>query len=376
MLLSAGLIFADTRHWLDPVHEGAGGFVAALYTTTHFPSVGFEWIQDTWGSRQDLLEDNRHLRAKALATAHRLLKLQALEIENLRLKSLLHVSEQVQGSFKMAEIIGVDPDPFHHEVILNLGSAAGIKVGQPILETHGLLGQITSVSPSVSRALLISDANHAIPVQVNRNGVRAIAVGSGHLDKLYLAYLPETADIRVNDVLVSSGLGGRFPFGYPVARVTLVKHNTGAPFAVVEAKPAASLGQVRYVLVVTQQRSIPIPPPPVVLAPAALAPIPIGTAAATTADSLPTAAPLTALPLSVPSRLDIPASTSVTPKMNNLMPTAPPVLVEKPKSALPPKSHVEAKAKLTEVKTPSSAESPVLNHASTPPSSTLEVESD
>ncbi len=183
-------------------------------------------------SHSSLLEDNNRLRLESLVLKQKVQQMIALRAENNRLRELLNTSEQLDDKILVAEVIGVDPDPYTHHIIINKGSSHGVFVGQPIL-----------------------DANHAIPVQVNRNGVRAIAVGSGRLDELNLVYVPDTADIKVGDQLVSSGLGSRYPKGYPLGEIIQVEHDPGQPFAQVMAKPSAYLDRSRYVLLVFSMES-------------------------------------------------------------------------------------------------------------------------
>ena len=156
--------------------------------------------------------------------------------------------------------MAVDPDPFSQQILINKGSEDQAFIGQPVLDSHGLMGQIIDVLPYTSRVLLIADSNHAIPVEVNRNGVRAIAVGSGNLNQLNLIYVPETADIKEGDLLVSSGLGGRYPRGYPVAKVAKVAHSPGQAFAEVSATPSAQLDRSRHMLLVFNKTASQVPP--------------------------------------------------------------------------------------------------------------------
>jgi rod shape-determining protein MreC len=166
------------------------------------------------------------------------------------LRSLLLSSETLDDKALIAEVVGVDNDPYRHEVILDRGLADNIEVGLAVIDQTGLMGQIIHVSPFTARALLISDESHATPVQVNRNGIRAIAVGTGALDKLRLIHVPDTSDLQVGDLLVSSGLGGRFPAGYPVGHITYIENDPGQPFATIEAKPASYLDRRSHVLIV------------------------------------------------------------------------------------------------------------------------------
>jgi rod shape-determining protein MreC len=154
----------------------------------------------------------------------------------------------------VAELIGVSPNPLSHTVVINRGANEGVFEGQPLLDAFGLMGQVIEVSEHSSRVLLISDATHALPVQVNRNGVRAIAEGTGDLNRLRLRHVSNTTDIREGDLLVSSGLGKRFPVGYPVAEVESVVRDPGQAFATVIARPMARLDRSRHVLLVFDSR--------------------------------------------------------------------------------------------------------------------------
>jgi rod shape-determining protein MreC len=137
-----------------------------------------------------------------------------------------------------------------HQLVLDKGADASVYLGQPLIDARGLMGQVVEVSRFTSRVLLITDATHSVPVQVNRNGVRAIAEGTGSLDRLEIHHVAATTDIREGDLLVTSGLGQRFPIGYPVATVTGVERDPGQPFARIAARPTAALDRVRHVLLV------------------------------------------------------------------------------------------------------------------------------
>ncbi len=144
----------------------------------------------------------------------------------------------------------MDPNPFTHRIIINKGERDGVVLGQPVLDARGLMGQVVELMPYTSRVLLLTDTTHSIPVQVNRNGLRAIASGTGNPERLELRHVADTADIKEGDLLVSSGLGQRFPAGYPVATVKEVIHDSGQPFAIVRAVPTAALNRSRYLLLV------------------------------------------------------------------------------------------------------------------------------
>ena len=168
----------------------------------------------------------------------------------MRLRELLNSAALVDEQVLVGELIGVDPNPFTHRILIDKGSRDGVTLGQPVLDARGLMGQVVEVMPYTARVLLLTDTTHSIPVQINRNGLRAIAVGTGNPERLELRHVADTADIKEGDLLVSSGLGQRFPAGYPVAVVKEVIHDSGQPFAVVRAVPTAALNRSRYLLLV------------------------------------------------------------------------------------------------------------------------------
>lgn len=256
MAISLAIIFSDYKTgYFSSVRYYVSYLVAPIQNLANVPNVFSEWLQSNSRSRAELMEENAQLQAQALLLKRRVQKLISLSAENIRLRELLNSSDLLEESVTVGEIIGVDQDPARHEIIINKGKRDGIYVNLPVLDASGLMGQIIEVGPLTSRAILISDPNHALPVQVNRNSVRAIAVGSGALNRLLLTHVPDTADIVVGDTLVSSGLGQRFPEGYPVGVVTRVDHDPGKAFAIVEAKPSAQLDRSRHVLLVFKEQS-------------------------------------------------------------------------------------------------------------------------
>lgn len=245
------MIFVDHRsEWLSPVRFGLNILAAPVQYVADIPKNIVNWSENSVRSRASLEEENLRLQSEVLVLKRRVQKLASTVAENTRLKELMNASDMVDDQVLIAEIIGVDPDPYRHEVVVNKGSRHQVYAGQAVLDAEGLMGQVIEAGPLTSRVLLVSDITHGIPVHLNRNGVRAIAVGTGSLDRLTLIHVPDTADIALGDLLVSSGLGGRFPKGYPVGIVTLVEHDPGQPFAIVEAKPMANLDRSRHVLLV------------------------------------------------------------------------------------------------------------------------------
>lgn len=209
-------------------------------------------------SRSELLEENARLKAKNLILEQKVQKLESLTAQNIRLRELLNSAELVDEQVQVAEVVGVDPDPFSHRVIVNKGGFDNVYEGQAILDAHGVMGQVVEVSPVSSRVLMVTDVSARVPVQNNRTKYRAIAAGTGRTDRMELLHIPETADFREGDLLTSSGLGGAYPEGYPVGVVTWVSHNPGQAFAVIELRPVAEINRSRVVLLVFRGGTEPI----------------------------------------------------------------------------------------------------------------------
>jgi rod shape-determining protein MreC len=235
---------------LDPMRSKLGVITHSAYWVTDIPAQLGDWLAERLTSKQDLLDENAALREELLIHKGRAQQMAAISAENMRLQQLMNANEKINERVLIAEIFGVSPDPLAHKVIINRGSEHGVYEGQPLLDADGLMGQVVEVTPYSSHVLLITDSSHAIPVQVNRNGVRAVAEGIGNLYQLELRHVSNTVDIREGDLLVSSGLGQRFPVGYPVAVVETVVHDPGQPFARVTARPMAQLNRSRHVLLV------------------------------------------------------------------------------------------------------------------------------
>lgn len=256
-LLALFFIVADYRlGWTAPLRTVMSSLVSPLYSVMDAPAIISGWWSDTVVSRSTLERNNLTLRNEVLVLRTMSQRLAVLEAENAQLRELLNSSAQVKGRLQVAELIAVSPDPDYHTVVINRGSEEGVYLGQAVLDAGGLMGQIVEVQKSFSRAILISDASHAIPVEVNRNGVRSVLRGLGRLDILELLHVPATTDIQVGDMLVSSGLGQRFPRGYPVATVTSVTSDPGKPFASITASPTAELNRSRHVLLLFTAQSV------------------------------------------------------------------------------------------------------------------------
>ena len=254
MLLSLGLMVLDHQH--QGYIAGARSFLSLVALpfqyVIDFPIKTVEDLSAHLKTRHRLEKENNHLKSERLALSLRLQKLESLESENARLRELLQSSAQVGQKSLVAELLRVDSDPFSQRVVLNKGTRNGVYLGQPVLDAQGVMGQIIRVGPLTSVALLITDTNHSIPVQDNRSGVRGIASGTGVHGTLQLNFMTDTADIAPGDLLVTSGLGERFPAGYPVGVVERVEKQAGESFAKITIQPSAKLDRSREVLLVWQ----------------------------------------------------------------------------------------------------------------------------
>lgn len=235
---------------LQPLRAQLGLIVEPVYWIGRLPVRVWEGATQELSTRNELTAENEQLKAEQLMMQRRLQKLAALTEQNVRLRELLNSAALVDDKVLATELIGIDPNPFTHRILIDKGERDGVVLGQPVLDARGLMGQVVEVMPYTSRVLLLTDTTHSIPVQVNRNGLRAIASGTGNPERLELRHVADTADIKEGDLLVSSGLGQRFPAGYPVAMVSEVIHDSGQPFAIVRAVPTAMLNRTRYMLLV------------------------------------------------------------------------------------------------------------------------------
>ncbi len=259
VLVSVALLAIDHRSSrLDNTRSILSVLVYPIQVAVNFPMQMSEELYDTVVSYQELKRQNKALIEKRLIDSVKLMKFEALENENIRLRGLLENSFKLGERVLVAELLSVNLVPYEHVMVVNKGSRFGVHEKQSVIDGNGIVGQVIRSLPMSSEVMLITDPNHAIPVQVNRNGLRTIAIGSGQLGRLNLPFLPNNADILVGDLLVTSGLGGTFPQGYPVAVVEKVTAQPNKPFARIHAKPKAKLDRVREVLVVWSD-STPVP---------------------------------------------------------------------------------------------------------------------
>jgi rod shape-determining protein MreC len=248
-------MFVDLRFvQVDLLRQSLSYIISPVQSLISLPGDIVQWSSETFSERNELLESNRRARSQILVLQQKVQQLSVLEAENERLRRLLDATSRLDNDFITAELVSVDPDPFSIQVIVNRGAQDGIYVGQSVLDADGLFGIVVQVDSLTSRIALVADVNFAVPVYVNRNGMRSVVVGTGDLEVLELEYVTDTADIKIGDILVTSGLGGRFPAGYPVAEVVAIEHDPGEAFAHVRAQPLARLGQARSLLMVFQQQ--------------------------------------------------------------------------------------------------------------------------
>ncbi|GAC1624715.1 MAG: hypothetical protein NVS9B10_10980 [Nevskia sp.] len=325
VLLSLGLLFVDGRgsESLAPVRHWTSWALTPVLWFAGFPTAvsgGIEHLH----TRESLLSENRELKETQLKQEARLLRLAALEAENQRIRELLASASALSDRVLIAEILATSQDPYRHQIVLNKGERDGVYRGQALVDASGVMGQVVQVNPSSSVALLITDPDHGIPVEVNRTGLQTIALGRGDGQGLSLPYLPGNADVKVGDLLVSSGLGGRFPAGYPVGEVHELRHAGGESFMEAVAYPRAKLHQGRQALLVWSERAahglseeppaeVPIDLPGRAAAAAIAKPAKNATAPATAAKNSATAAAATAKPAPAPGTNAAPASPKPNP---------------------------------------------------------------
>ena len=259
VILSVSLLITDRQsNLLDNVRNVISIVLYPIERLVNLPPQLNQTLSDSLLSYQDVVTENTRLKEQQFIAQTKLLKLAALEKENIRLQALLGNSFTLGEQLLTAELLAVNLAPYEHTIALNKGSRFGIHKNQPVISVNGVVGQVTRSTAMRSEVLLISDPSHAIPVQINRNGLYSIAVGSGQINQLNLPYLPNNSDIRPGDLLITSGLGGTFPQGYPVATVTAVTRQPDKPFAIITATPKAQLDRLRELLIVWSDTT-PIP---------------------------------------------------------------------------------------------------------------------
>jgi len=256
VLLAIGLIMADHRYrYLDPLRSTLSVVAYPVHYAAGLSDTLARKMQERLAKGERLRRDNRALYEENLKLKARLLQIEELEAENLRLRDLLGSSLKIGNRVLIAELMAVDLYPYRQQVMIDRGASSGVFVGQPVLNADAVMGQVIRVGPLFATVLLITDVSHGLPVQIKRNGLRAVVQGTGVIDRLELSHVPRNTDVQAGDLLTTSGLGSRFPPGYPVARVTAMYQKPGEPFVTIIAEPITRLDRSREVLLVW-----PLPP--------------------------------------------------------------------------------------------------------------------
>ncbi len=260
--MAAGLMVADHRdHHLAAIRDGIATLAYPIQRAVSAPVQAWNALRESFATKTRVEAENVKLESDNLVLRLKLLRYESLEKENERLRAVRESAPRAVQRSLVAEILRVDLDPFRQRVLVNKGTRAGVFRGQAAIDAKGIYGQVTRAGPLSAEIILITDPEHAIPVQVNRTGARSIALGTGRSGLLSLPYLPQNTDVIVGDLLVSSGLGGVYPPGYPVAKVTAVVRDPGQPLLAVEAAPLAGLDRDPEVLLVWFDNAIVEPEP-------------------------------------------------------------------------------------------------------------------
>lgn len=256
LVLSATLIVLDYRFkTFSGVRIYLNSMVAPLQYMANMPSDAMNWAARAFASKQRLLEENDALTHQAIRMSEERMRYQYIKAENDRLLKLLGSSEREVMRKMVAELMAIDNNPYSHQIVIDKGAIDGVFQGQPVLDEHGIVGQVLQVASTNSRILLISDITHGTPARIKRNDVRVIATGSGALTELVIEHVAHSTDIQEGDLLLSSGLGNIFPEGYPVAKVTSVVRDESRPFAEIKAEPTARLDRLKYLLLLWPNES-------------------------------------------------------------------------------------------------------------------------
>ncbi len=341
LALAITLIVLDNQgNWLARLRAQASVVVQPIWALAGLPGRLGASVKDNAASHGQLVAENRELRNQLLVANARLTRLQTAVLDNAQLREMLNVAERSGLDVQLAPILDIDLDPVKQRLVLDSGSRDGVHIGQAVIDAGGLMGQVIAVTPGHSTVLLLTDPDHAVPVNVARNGVRLIAYGRG--DRLELRDIPLSAGVEVGDEIVTSGLGGRFPAGFPVGRILKLRPDDTHAFLVGELEPAAKLDRGRNVLLLRSVPSVPQLPVTVGVEPAqaSAAAAPAATVATTgaAATAVPaaagqgTAAPVTSAATTTPatttSATDAGSAPATTPSRPETTPTAAPAQVQ------------------------------------------------
>lgn len=259
ILLAIVLMFMDQRgHYVPRIRSAMELAFEPVFHVVGWPAEAVRSLDEHFRTRRDLISENQQFQQQLLTIAASVQTQAALQQENQRLRNLLEATQGRDYHFQFAEMIRVDLDPFAHKVWIDRGTDEDVVVGQAVIDGLGIIGQVEDVHIHYSTVRLISDPDHALPVQINRTGLRTVAFGSGETDHLLMPNVPLQADVSPGDMIVTSGLGDRFPPGFPVGEVLRVQRDSGDTFAVVYVRPFAALDRGREVLLI-EPRVIEIP---------------------------------------------------------------------------------------------------------------------
>ena len=249
VVLSFILLINDQRNnYLSILRNSIAIAIYPLQSAVEIPSRLTDWFDLRIKSKEILIKENQNLLSQQKINSSILQRYESLEQENERLKQILNAASNLDNKVEITRIISVNVNPYRHTIVIDKGERDGVYEGQILLGADGVIGQILHTNFLTSEAILISDSDHALPVEINRNGLRTIVLGNGSYTKLDVPYIPNNADIEIGDLLVTSGLGGKFPSGYPVAKVDFIESDLSEQFYKVSAKPIAYLNQVREVM--------------------------------------------------------------------------------------------------------------------------------
>lgn len=327
LALAVALMVADHRGgWLASIRSQLETVAQPLWRLAGLPAKLGDTVRDDAATRTRLMRENETLRNALLISGARIARLQAAADENARLRGLLGTVERGGLDVQLAPILDIALDPTRQRLVLDVGRDQGVRMGQPVIDAGGLLGQVIEVRPSTATVLLLTDPDHAVPVTIARNGIRLVAYGRG--DRIELANIPTSSDVKIGDQVVTSGLGGRFPPGFPVGTLVRLRRDESRIFLVGDLRPAAQLDRGRDVLLL---RRAPAPPAPVSTAPASTTPasptsalpapaLPAGTAGATAQAAKPPADAATAKPSATTS--PAPRNAQATPSVPAARPPA------------------------------------------------------
>ena len=262
-LLSLLLLFIDARYqYLESTRSVLSALVQPLQRLATLPAELWHAGGDFLTTQDTLVNDNEQLREQHVKDEARLQQLRMLDAENAQLRKLLDVQQRSDYRMQLAEIVYVARDVFKRKLFVDKGSAANVRPGQIVMDDNGIIGQVTRVYPLLSEITLVTDKDHAVPVQIMRNGLRAIVFGAGDTGDLSLRYMPVNSDIQKGDELVTSGIDGTYPPGIPVARISRIERDPAYPFANILCTPIAGVNNQRFLLILSGERKLPPRPAP------------------------------------------------------------------------------------------------------------------